>query len=235
MNIPIKFKFFDKLKLYQDYLQKGSMLEKTKDNYWLCEKSILFWGYSKDHQYLGVPLGVDIFTKNKRAKRILENAEKIGEDNYRAVRWVMKKKNNRTEMKRILENLITLEFVTKFVSSSKEDSKEVVSETASEQSLEVTLNLKGFLLGELLFETYEEPKFWSRNFRKYKLALLVFYVAFTFLLFTVFFVFIEHLFRLIGLGNFMVICIWFLGCFWWSTVMTCFLIFLLLRQIWKWL
>lgn len=77
MNIPIKFKFFDKLKLYQDYLKESSMLEKTKSEYWLCEKSIMFWAYSKDHQHLGVPLSDGTFTENKRAEIILKIAEKI--------------------------------------------------------------------------------------------------------------------------------------------------------------
>ena len=41
------------------------MLEKTKDIYWLCEKSIMYWGYSQDHQHLGVPLTVQKMSLDK--------------------------------------------------------------------------------------------------------------------------------------------------------------------------
>lgn len=220
MDIPIKFKFFDKLKLYQDYLKEGSMLEKTKDTYWLCEKSIMFWSYSKDHQHLGVPLSVNTFTKDKRAKTISEIAEKIGVDNFGAIKWVKNKITDITTVERILENLITLELVTKLAPSSKE----------------IAVNLKGFLLGELLFETYEKPGFWSRNFRKYKLALLVFYISFIVLLITVYLVFIEQLVRIIRPEGFVAIELYigkFLGGSWWSTITVSFLIYLGLRQAWK--
>lgn len=220
MDIPIKFKFFDKLKLYQDYLKEGSMLEKTKDPYWLCEKSIMFWAYSKDHQHLGVPLSVSTFTKKKRAEIISEIAEKVGKDNYEAIRWVKDQITNATAVQRVLENLITLELVTKIFDSSKE----------------VTVNLKGFLLGELLFETYEKPGFWSRNFRKYKLVLIAFYTTFIVLFLTVFLVFVDQLLRLIKPESFATIGVYigkFLGYSWWSTVTTCFLIYLGLRRVWK--
>lgn len=220
MDIPIKFKFFDKLKFYQDYLKGSSMLEKTKDSYWLCEKSIMFWAYSKDHQHLGVPLSVGTFTKDKRAEIISEIAENIGGNNYEAIRWVKDQITNTTAVERILENLITLEFVTKLPDPSKE----------------VTVNLKGFLLGELLYETYDNSGFWSRNFRKYKLMLLTFYTTFVVLLLTVFLVFINQLFLLMKPEVFATIGInisKFLGYSWWSRITTSFLIFLGLRQIWK--
>lgn len=220
MDIPIKFKFFDKLKLYQNYLKASSMLEKTKDSYWLCEKSIMFWAYSKDHQHLGVSLSVGTFTKNKRAEIISEIAEKIGGDNYEAIRWVKDRITKAKAVQRVLENLATLGLVAKPTDSSKG----------------VTVNLKGFLLGELLFETYQKPGFWSKNFRKYKLALIAFYITFMVLFLTVFLVFVDQLLRLIKPESFVTIGVYIgrlLGYSWWSTVTTCFLIYLGLRQVWK--
>lgn len=227
MDIPIKFKFFDKLKLYQDYLKEGSMLEKTKSEYWLCEKSIMLWAYSKDHKHLGVPLSVGTFIE--KAGKILEGARKIGRSNHESIRWVEGNANNKEAMLRVLENLIVLELVTDLKPSlEKADPKDY--------SREITVNLKGFLLGELLFETYEEPGFWSRNFRKYKLALLVFYTTFIVLFLTVFLVFVDQLFRLIKPESFVAIGVYiggFLGYSWWSILTTFFLIYLGLKQVWK--
>ena len=229
MDIPIRFKFFDKLKLYQDYLKEGSMLEKTKGSYWLCGKSFLFWGYSEDHQHFRVPLSSkDTFAKDKRAKKISEIAEKIGGDNYEKINWVKEKITNETEMKQVLGNLIVLEFATEFISFPKD--------TPEKDTPEIIFSLKGFLLGELLFETYEKPGFWSKNFKKYKLALLVFYATFIALFITVFLVFGEHLFHFIKSKYFVTTGVYirdFLNSCWWVTIMTYFLIFLGLRQIWK--
>lgn len=147
-------------------------------------------------------------------------AEKIGGNNYEAIRWVKDQITNKVAVQRVLENLITLELVNKFIGLPEK----------------VAVNLKGFLLGELLFETYEKPRFLSRNFRKYKLALLVFYSTSIVLFLTVFLIFIEQFFRLIKPENFIAIDVYigtFFGYSWWSTVMTCFLIYLGLKQIWK--
>lgn len=227
MDIPIRFKFFDKLKLYQDYLNSGSMLERTKSEYWLCEKSIMFWAYSKDHNHLGVPLNVNTFVK--RAGKILEVAKMIGRSDHETIKWVKDNVTNATAILRVLENLIVLELVTDLIPhQEKANSKDY--------SREITVNLKGFLLGELLFETYEKPEFWSRNFRKYKLALFVFYTTFIILFLTVYLVFIEQFFRLIKPEGLVTIGLYigrFLGYSWWSTITTSILIFLGLKKIWK--
>ena len=96
MDIPIKFKFFDKLKLYQDYLKKDSMLEKTKSECWLCEKSIMLWAYSEDHKHLGVPLSVLTFVRV--AEKILGGAKKISGSNREAIKWVEGNVGNKTAM-----------------------------------------------------------------------------------------------------------------------------------------
>lgn len=227
MDIPIKFKFFDKLKLYQDYLKEDSMLEKTKSEYWLFEKSIMLWAYSGDHEHLGVPL--DITTFINKADKILEGAKKIGGSNYKTINWVKENATNKKAIPRIIENLITLELVTELETQlEKKDSKEY--------SRKIAINLRGFLLGELLFETYEQPGFWSNNFRKYKITLLTFYLAFIILFITIFLVFLNQLFQLIKPENFVTMgtsigkCT---GCSWWSIITSCFLIFLGLRQIWR--
>ncbi|MBL7159828.1 hypothetical protein ISS85_05090 [Candidatus Microgenomates bacterium] len=227
MDIPIRFKFFDKLKLYQDYLKEDSMLEKTKSEYWLCEKAIMLWAYSDDHQHLGVPLSVVTFVH--KSKEILEGARRIDSSNKKAIRWVGENIDNKEAMLRVVENLIILELATDL----KPQQERV---NPKDYSREVTVNLKGFLLGELLFETYENSGFWSRNFRKYKLALFVFYATFIVLFLTVYLVFLEQLFRLIKPESFVAIGAYigkFLGYSWWSTVTTCFLIYLGLRRVWK--
>jgi hypothetical protein len=203
------------------------MLERTKNEYWLCEKSIMLWAYSEDHKHLGVPLGVETFIK--RAEKILEGAKKIGGDNHQVIEWVKNNTTNRTAMLRVLENLIVLELATDL-----KHQQEGVD--PKDYSRVITVNLKGFLLGELLFETYEKPEFWSRSFRRYKLAFLVFYVTFIVLFLTVYFVFIEQLSRLIKPESLVAIGAYisrFLGSSWWSTIMIGFLIYLGLRNIWS--
>lgn len=227
MDIPIKFKFFDKLKLYQDYLKRDSMLEKTKSEYWLCEKSIMLWAYSEDHEHLGVPLGVNTFVE--RAEKILEGARKIGESNLEAIKWVKDNAGRETAMLRVLENLIVLNLVTDLKPQHEKANPK-------DYSREIIVNLKGFLLGELLFETYEKPGFLSRNFRKYKLTLFAFYTTFIILFLTIYLIFIEQLCRLIKPESFVTIGVYigrFLGDSWWSTITTCFLIYLGLRHVWK--
>lgn len=220
MDIPIKFKFFDKLKLYQDYLKESCMHEKTKMPYWLYEKAFMLWGYSEAHQHLGKPLDIRILTEEERAAIILKNAEKIGKNNYGAIGWVKKNMTNEDAARQVIRNLIALELATRDTNHPEG----------------VTINLKGFLLGELLFETYEKQGFWSKNFRKYKFALFAFYTAFAILFLTIFLVFIGQLIQLVGAKNLIAISDYIqrsLGCSWWATITICFLIYLGLRRIWE--
>ncbi|MBU1110027.1 hypothetical protein KKB83_00150 [Patescibacteria group bacterium] len=234
MDIPITFKFFDKLKLYQDYLNESSMLERTKNPYWLCEKAMMLWGYSDAHQHLGVPLSAGTFTKKERAEIIIKNSEKIGRNNYEAIEWIKGNIMSGEAVQRILENLITLELVTRDTSRSERLTQKNNSEVEDIIQLkEITINLKGFLLGELLFETYENPGFWSKNFRKYKFSLLIFYTTFVVLLFTVYFVFLGQLFQFIKPGEIAIFVRQLLGYSWWVTVTTCFLTYLGLKQVWN--
>lgn len=215
MNIPIRFKFFDKLKLYQDYLKKDSMLERTKPDYWLYEKSILLWAYSQYHQHLGVKLNTN--TLKHRSKLVSDFAKVIGQNNYSSIRWVEKNVSKEEALQRIIENLTTLELADKIDSTPEI----------------FTVNLKGFLLGELLFETYENPSFWSKNFRKYRLALFVFYATFIVLLLTVPLIFLNQLFELVKPEVFGIYVGRLFGYSWWSTTTTVFMIYLGLKQIWK--
>ena len=232
MDIPIRFKFFDKLKLYQDYLKEDSMLEKTKSEYWLYEKAVLFWSYSEGHQHLGRPLGMDIFCKDReRVEALPKIASQIGGGNFRSVNWVKDNIRDEKATLEVMANLHILDFVTvvERYSEDKDDRFYLFPK-------KITINPNGLLLGELLYETYEKPGFWSRNFRKYKLMLSIFWTTFAILILTVYLVFIEQLISVIKPAGFVAIGAYigqFLGYSWWSTVTTCFLIFLGLRQIWK--
>lgn len=191
-------------------------------------KSLLCFGLIlKITNTLGVPLSVLTFVRI--AEKILKGAKKIGGSNREAIKWVEGNVDNKRAMLRVLENLIVLELVTDLKpQQEKADPKDY--------SRKITVNLKGFLLGELLFETYEKPGFWSKNFRKYKLALLAFYTAFAVLFLTIFLVFIEQLTQLVGTKNLIAISGYIqrsLGCSWWATITICFLIYLGLRHIWE--
>lgn len=55
-NPPIRFKFWDKLKLYKDYLDKSSIY---RDKYWKEYEIILLWAASPYHKHLGTYLNSD--------------------------------------------------------------------------------------------------------------------------------------------------------------------------------
>lgn len=231
MDIPIRFKFFDKLKLYQDYLKQDSMLQRTKSAYWLAAKLIMFWGYSNDHQHLGVPLNVRLL--DTKSPEILESLEKIGGRNNNATSWVKGNFKNKNELIRFVGNMLVLELVTKYANLSGNSGYTPINNL---DPGEVVISLKGFLLGELLFETYEKPGFWSKNFRKYKFALLVFYLTFIITILTVYSLFIGQFKDWTGAEDFLTIGSYIVSAitqFWWSLTITCLILLLGLRHLWN--
>ena len=218
MDIPVRFKFFDKLKLYQDYLKKDTMLEKTKSDYWLYEKAVMFWAYSPDHQHLGIDLSVD--TLKKRAEAIVKIARKIGHHNTRPITWVEKYRSRDETIEKVIGNLLTLQLIDK----------------CGDDRQKFTVNLKGFLLGELLFETFNCPSILSKNFRKYKIVMLIFYILFSILVATALLVFSEKTLSLFGGG---VMGSFFAGLKsavfydWWSVILTSIALYVTSRLVWS--
>lgn len=233
MDIPIKFKFFDKLRLYQDYLKESSMLEKTKSDYWLYEKAVLYWAYSQGHQHLGRPLNAKVFCADiERVNTLPQIVDKLAK-NASHTMWVKNNIRSEPAARHAVAILATLGFVNVVSRYTKENVGDMAFLNFPR---EVCFNDKGFLLGELLFETYENPGFWPKNFRKYKLALLAFYTTFIVLFLTVFLVFLNQLLLIIKPDGFVKIGVYIgklLGYSWWSIITTCFLIYLGLKQVWK--
>lgn len=231
MDIPIRLKFFDKLKIYQDYLKKDAMLEKTKSEYWLYEKAILYWAYSGEHQHLGRPLDENRFCKDpERVNKLPVFVAKIS-NNSRHVMWVKEHISGSIEMeekqeaaRQVTRNLKILGFADK------------VKEAFGPEQYKIHVNEKGFLLGELLFETFNNPGFLSKNFRKYKIAMLTFYFLFTVLLGTTVLIFFEKIINFLGKETMFSLftklkSVVFYD--WWSLILILVVVYLISRFVWN--
>lgn len=230
MDIPVRFKFFDKLKLYQDYLKQDSMLEKNKSEYWLYEKCILFWAYSPRHQHIGRPLDADVFCVDSERLHILPTIARRLSTDSGSISWLEENVTSKPAAIHAIANLNTLGLV-KTVSIYKNGDD--IDTVFLDFPKKVYVNQKGFLLGELLFETYENPSFLSKDYRKYKLTLFTFHTAFIALFLTIFLVFFDLLFRFIKPAVIAVTVKELYGFFWWSPVLTIFVLFLGFRKLWK--
>lgn len=180
MEIPIRFKYLDKLKLYQDYLKKDSMLEKTKSEYWLYEKALLYWAYSRGHQDLSRPLDVSVFLRDvERQKEIPEIIDNISPNQVLA-NQIKSKSKDQVFVAMAIGNLVVLGFFDK------------IGEDSSGRPETIVVNEKGYLLGEILYETFECPSFINKNYRKYKIGIAIFWFLFILLLLTSLFVFLNQ-------------------------------------------
>ena len=162
MDIPIiKFKYFEKLKLYHDYLDPKSVFEKEKMKYWQHEKMILLWAYSDIHQHLYTALD------NKRIFEIYgiedekeSEFKKLNVLNLNINDIVKDLKKDKGKVNYIKGNLVLKEFAE----ATKEGNPEKYPER-------IRINRKGLLLGEMLYEVYCNPTFLRINFRKYKIGI----------------------------------------------------------------
>ncbi|MDP3988538.1 MAG: hypothetical protein Q8P80_05350 [Candidatus Levybacteria bacterium] len=178
MEMPINFKFLDKIAVYQEFLKPDSMLEKTKTRYWLYEKAILCWAYSPDHQHLGVPLGVETFTKNKERKNELESIVSKMADLQVLAEDVIKELGKDEFVKKSMGNLVVLGLASELINDN------------FKMTESIRINRRGFLLGEMLNERYIENKLSARGFVFYKLSLWFFKIVF---LITVILILIQFL------------------------------------------
>lgn len=178
MEVPINFKFLDKIAIYQEFLKPDSMLEKTKSRYWLYEKAILCWAYSPNHQHLGVPLGVVTFTKNKERKKELESIVSKMADSHVIAKEVVKELGKNEFVKQSMGNLVVLGLASELTHDN------------FKMTESIRINRRGFLLGEMLSERYIENRLMARGFVFYKLSLYFLKIVF---LFTVIFIFIQVL------------------------------------------
>lgn len=173
MDIPsIKFRYFEKLKLWHDYLSQNSIFESQKKKYWDHEKVFLLWAFTPLHGHL--------YT-NISTARILQIYNETGSDEFGKLKSYVdndfaKKldelkididKNN-GKINYVKGNLD----VEGFVKTTEVNPKGYPEK--------VRILPKGLLLGEILFESYsKEASFWNKNFRKYKwgLRLLVGFIT----------------------------------------------------------
>lgn len=166
MEVPINFKFLDKIAIYQEFLKADSMLEKTKSRYWLYEKAVLCWAYSSDHQHLGVPLSVGTFTDNKERKKELESIVSKLADSQVLAEEVIKELGKDEFVKQSMGNLVVLGLAFE------------ITHDIFGMAESIRINRRGFLLGEMLNERYIENKLMAKGFISYKYSLWVLKIVF---------------------------------------------------------
>lgn len=163
MNIPsIKLRYFEKLKLWHDYLSPNSIFETQKKEYWKHEKVFLLWAFTPLHRHL--------YTSITTA-RILEIYSENGSNEFR-----------------MLKDYVNDDYARKLDESKKDIDKdngkinyvkgnldvEGFVRTTSEKNTNgypetVRILPKGLLLGEIIFEAYsKDAKWYQKNFRYYR-------------------------------------------------------------------
>jgi len=173
MDVPsIKFKYFEKLKLWHDYLSGSSIFENTKKSYWEYEKMILVWAYSESHQHLYTSInnrrifhafGLEFDEKEKKLRKIKK--KEIGKlnfnDNKRKLYWenltckLVGSSGRRINY--VMGNLVVKEL---FIRTGGGGPKKTPSR--------IRVTARGLLLGELLFEGYCSESYWQKDFKIYK-------------------------------------------------------------------
>jgi hypothetical protein len=177
ISLPVTFKYFDKLKLYQNFLLINTLSEATKRQYWLYEKLILRWAYSEGHQHLGSPIGTDklkhLFGIEGRVKEIVP--KNISEEQ-------LFKRINTEDGKNMLLPILGNLFAKGFA-----DSVDVYSVGDKKGWVErIRINNKGFIMGEILSENL------LKRYLKYELAGILFKLFTLLLIITVILAFIKQ-------------------------------------------
>jgi|SRR3989344_1632307 len=182
MEIPsIKFRYFEKLKLWHDYLSPKSIFETKKIEYWRHEKTILQWAYSEKHQHLYSYFGdgriYEIYGIGRERPEINLDAEIISNflDNFKG-RLIYIKGNL------FIKGFADLTFDEKGYPK------------------EIRITPKGLLMGEIITESKSNSCF-KKDFRKYKWGywFLVFIIILSVI--SVFIIFINQAIELITYLN----------------------------------
>lgn len=182
MDIPsIKFRYFEKLKLWHDYLSASSVFETQKKAYWDHEKMILLWAFTDLHRHL--LSGLD----NKRLFQIynLQREEDKNYTDYSGDFYKLKSKvifsykqgmdQLRDEIKRyagkmehLKGNLVVKDFAEAIYCEEDNKNEEGGRDKKNKYPDKIRINPRGMLMGEILYENYCKPNMFRKNYWKYK-------------------------------------------------------------------
>jgi len=196
MEIPsIKFRYFTRLKLWHDYLSKKSVFETEKSEFWKYEKMILHWAYSNKHKHLYTAL------TNKRILQIFGiNKEGNAETPKNEIQDINSEENIPNLIKDFEENKGRVNYyMGNLVVEGLFVCIGVVEKGGDElYPKRIRINEKGLLIGEILNEAYNKPRFFRKNFRKYKIGywLLILFIIITLL--SIFLTLLNQIIELIG-------------------------------------
>jgi len=162
-EVPIRFRFYEKLKLYNDFVSKKSIFQ---EKLWDECQAILVWSASPKHKYIGQFLNVSVIRSIFGAP----HPDSVGEgDNL----------EHAMERSQIIDLFIDEAFVRKVTKNILERNGVVVSQTILNLHImgfgelggtgdNIRINRKGFLMGEVLIEIQ------NGKWGKYKYALSIF-------------------------------------------------------------
>lgn len=201
MDIPsIKFRYFEKLKLWHDYLSPDSVFETQKKSFWDHEKMILLWAFTDLHRHLLSGLN------NKRLFQIYDLQKTNKRDNkyidYNGDFYKLKSKviplyklkidelrneimNYTGKMNHIKGNLVVKDFAKAIYDEGVKRDEDDGENKKNKYPDSIRINPRGMLLGEILYENYCKPNIFRKNYRKYRggFCLLVFLIIATGLVF----------------------------------------------------
>ncbi len=181
MDIPsIKFKYFEKLKLYHDYLSPGSVFQQQKKSYWDQEKLILLWAFSELHQHLYTSINSlrileafkELKTLDIKSHFVIEELERELSQDGEKINYVM-------------GNLVIKDFADCTEGGGPKNTP-----------TRIRINRKGLLVGEILNESYCKNKLRYKNFRIYKLGIFGLVILISFSILTIFIIFLNQLVQL---------------------------------------
>ncbi|HEY4508962.1 MAG TPA: hypothetical protein VJC13_01615 [Candidatus Paceibacterota bacterium] len=166
MDLPsIKFRYYEKLKLWHDYLSPNSIFETKKIEYWKHEKIILLWAYSGEHQHL-----YSYFDSNRIREiyGIGKNNPEISIDKELVEDF---KKDYNDRVYYLTGNLVIKGFA------------ETIIENPGGYPEKIRITPKGLLLGEIISES-KSNNFLKKNSMQYRIGyyLLVGIIIFSILL-----------------------------------------------------
>lgn len=201
LDFPGNYTFLEKLNLYQHYLKKNSLLEKTRGKYWLFGKAILYWSFSETNEYIGTPLSIHFICSKEINNQLIAVARTMSVNNdYLA--WLEENSSQEGTIENTLANLQMLGFIKDIYSSGELRSDDKYNST-KHSPYKFVITSKGLLMGELLYELY------SSNFLEklvlhvqYRWSLRLFYVLLVILFLTALLVFIDNL-RITGILNYL--------------------------------
>jgi len=204
-EVPIRFRFFDKLKLYNDFISKKSIYQ---NKLWKECQVVLAWAASSRHQHIGIYLDAnDIVKIFFGVSATLYNIKKElqGEKLKKRVR-------EKFQLKECFNSEFIESIANDLINSNGDDIKIKIEQIIKNLHAmgfgdlgnedKIRINQKGFLMGELIREinesTWGKKKYFITIWIMRLFIILLFLYSFTFMI-----VYLYHKWHIVYLVKFL--------------------------------